>query len=303
MKLATIFDVQRYSTHDGPGIRTNVFLKGCPLRCEWCSNPESQEKSVEILFDVKRCILCRSCLDPRFGGAMKEVDGRVVPDRTRPVPVGLAKVCPTQAIRLAGRGADVESLVAEVSKDALFFGKSGGGVTFSGGEPLDQVEFLVACIERLEALGIGVAIETCLAVEPENVAAMLAHRVEWLVDVKHVDEEKFLLQTGGHVSQPLENLRAVARSTAAVTFRIPLIPGFNDTDAERQNIFDFIAALERPGPGAPRVDILPYHDLAAGKYHQLGRPNPYTRKLLGKGVLDAWRKAALDRGFEISIGG
>jgi len=297
-----IFDVQRYSTHDGPGIRTNVFLKGCPLRCEWCSNPESQERAVEILFDEKRCLRCRSCLDPQFGGAMKEVDGRIVPDRTKPVPAGLARVCPSQAIRLAGRVTDVDALVTELSKDAVFFSKSGGGVTFSGGEPLDQPEFLVACIERLAALGISVAIETCLAVEPETVAAVLAHNVEWLVDVKHVDEEKYLLQTGGHVGQSLENLRAIARSTPAVTFRIPLIPGFNDTDAERKQIFDFLAALERPGPGAPRVDILPYHDLAAGKYHQLGRPNPYGRKL-PPGVLEGWRKAALDRGFEISIGG
>jgi len=234
---------------------------------------------------------------------MKEVDGRIVPDRTKPVPAGLATVCPSQAIRLAGRDAEVDALVAEVSKDRLFFEKSGGGVTFSGGEPLAQLGFLVACIEKLEALRISVAIESCLAVEPESVAAVMAHRVEWLIDVKHVDEEKYLLQTGGHVAQSLQNIRAIAKSTSAVTFRIPLIPGFNDTDAERTQIFDFIAALERPGPGAPRLDILPYHDLAAGKYHQLGRPNPYTRKPLGTGVLDAWRKAAVDYGFEISIGG
>jgi len=298
-----IFDVQRYSTHDGSGIRTNVFLKGCPLRCEWCSNPESQQRSVEILFDAKRCIKCRSCLDPRFGGAMRELDGAIVPDRSVPVPPGLGKVCPTQAIRLAGREAEIETLVAEAAKDRLFFAKSGGGVTFSGGEPLDQLDFLLGCVQRLEALGISVAVESCLAVEPEAVEALLAHRIEWLIDVKHVDEEKTLLQTAGRVDQMLENIRLIAKNAAKVTFRIPLIPGFNDTDGERRRIFAFIGSLDRASPAPPRVDILPYHDLAAGKYYQLGRPNPYVRKPLAKNVLDDWRKAAADYGFEVNIGG
>ena len=219
-----IFDVQRYSTHDGPGIRTIVFLKGCPLRCQWCSNPESQQKGLEILFDAHRCILCRSCLRPEFGGAMRELDGRIVPDRSKPVPAGLSQACPTQAIRLAGREAEVESLVAEVCRDRAFFEKSGGGVTFSGGEPLDQVEFLLRCIERLSALGVGVAIESCLAVEPSALEPFLDYRIEWLVDVKHVDEDAYLMQTGGHVDQVLANLRTLSRSSSCVTYRIPLIP-------------------------------------------------------------------------------
>jgi len=298
-----IFDVQRFSTHDGPGIRTLVFLKGCPLRCDWCSNPESQRSSVEILFDPKLCILCHSCLRPEFGGAMKEVDGKVVPDRSKPVPDGLAAVCPTRAIRLAGRQVEVETLVAEIARDKAFFAKSGGGVTFSGGEPLDQLEFLKQCFEKLTALGIPIAIESCLAVERQAVEALLEYPIEWLVDVKHVDPEKYLAQTSGSVDQLLDNLRLLSKSAKKITYRIPLIPGFNESDEDRELILGFIGSLDRASPGAPKVDILPYHELAAGKYAQLGRANPYHRKPLSNETLESWRTSAARLGALVSVGG
>ena len=298
-----IFDVQRFSTHDGPGIRTLVFLKGCPLRCDWCSNPESQRSSVEILFDPKLCILCHSCLRPEFGGAMKEVDGKVVPDRSKPVPDGLAAVCPTRAIRLAGRQVEVEALVAEIARDKAFFAKSGGGVTFSGGEPLDQLEFLKQCFEKLTALGIPIAIESCLAVERQAVEALLEYPIEWLVDVKHVDPEKYLAQTSGSVDQLLDNLRLLSKSAKKITYRIPLIPGFNESDEDRELILGFIGSLDRASPGAPKVDILPYHELAAGKYAQLGRANPYHRKPLSNETLESWRTSAARLGALVSVGG
>lgn len=297
------FDVQRYSTHDGPGIRTVVFLKGCPLRCQWCSNPESQETGREILFDSRRCILCRSCLSPEFGGAMREQDGRVVPDRSKPVPPGLAKACPTQAIRLAGREVTVDALVEEVLRDRAFFSKSGGGVTFSGGEPLDQLWLLEACVARLAVLGVPVAVETCLAVETSALKPLLGRQIQWLLDVKHVDEEKFLLETAGSVDQVLDNLRAVSRVEPSVTYRVPLIPGFNEAPEDRERILGFLASLERASSEALRVDLLPYHDLAASKYHQLGRPNPYHRGKLNPAVLEAWRSAAAERGFHVNVGG
>jgi pyruvate formate lyase activating enzyme len=298
-----IFDVQRFSTHDGPGIRTVVFLKGCSLRCQWCSNPESQQRDAEILFDARRCIACRSCLAPQFGGAMREVAGAIVPDRSRPVPPGLATVCPTRALRVAGREASVDTLVTEVTQDTAFFTKSGGGVTFSGGEPLDQVEFLEACVRALSARGVSVAVESCLAVEPEALAKLLAYPLDWLVDLKHVDAEAYLYQTSGHVDQALNNLRTLARSTARITYRIPVIPGFNEGDADRTKLLDFLGSLERVSTDAVRVDLLAYHELAAGKYAQLGRPHPYTRGRLVPGVMDAWRDDAQARGFSVNVGG
>ena len=298
-----VFDVQRYSTHDGPGIRTVVFFKGCPLRCDWCSNPESQKVELEILFDSTRCVGCRACLHPQFGGAMHEVEGKIQPDRTKTVPRALAAVCPSLALRVAGREVEVDALVREVVKDQAFFAKSGGGVTFSGGEPLDQPEFLLQCIEKLEALGVPVAIETCLAVESAVLLPFLEHNIQWLVDVKHLDPQRFLTRTAGDVAWVVSNVRLVSDKADHVAYRVPLIPGFNDSDSDRDWILGFIASLERRSLGPVCVDVLPYHDLAAGKYHQLGRPNPYTRDRIGQETLEGWKKAAGSLAMTLTVGG
>jgi pyruvate formate lyase activating enzyme len=303
VKRPILFDVQRYSTHDGPGIRTVVFLKGCPLRCEWCSNPESQSVGLEILFEATRCVGCRACLRPEFGGAMHEVEGKIVPDRSKPVPRELAGVCPSLALRIAGREVEAEALVHEVLKDKAFFDKSGGGVTFSGGEPLDQPEFLLECVQRLEMVGVSVAIESCLAVEASALLPFLGHNIHWLVDVKHLDADKLAAKTAGDAPSILANLRLLASREVQVTYRVPLIPGFNDSDVDRDAILGFIALLERPPTARVRVDVLPYHDLAAGKYQQLGRPNPYTRERIAQPTLEGWKNAAANRGIELSWGG
>jgi pyruvate formate lyase activating enzyme len=304
MAYAPIFDIQRFSIHDGPGLRTVVFLKGCPLRCAWCSNPESQAKEREILFDAKRCVHCRACLAPAFGGALREVEGHILPDRSRPLPEGLDAVCPSLAIRVAGRDMEAADLIAEVAKDEAFFRRSGGGLTFSGGEPLLHPDFLLDCTERAEALGIPVAIETCLAVGQPPLKALLAHGIHWLLDVKHVDAAAFKAGTGGELGMVLGNMALIAAASPTVTFRIPLIPGFNDSGAARDGIFDFIAGLERPVPTPPEVHILPFHNLAAGKYSHLGRDYAYAGSpKLGEAVLEAWKRHARERGFAVAIGG
>ncbi len=299
-----IFDIQRFSTHDGPGIRTIVFLKGCSLRCTWCANTERQSEEPEILFSSKRCIGCRSCLAPQFGGAMQAHVGRVMPNRTKSVPLALVGVCPSLAIRVAGKHIEIDDLMTQLVCDRPYFMKSGGGVTFSGGEPLNQPEFVAECVTRLADLGVGSAIETCLAVERKNVELLLPLPLYWLVDVKHVDEEKFLQETGGHVEDVLSNIALVARSAYHVTFRIPLIPSFNHSDEDRKRIFDFIASLERAEDGPPRVDILPCHDLAAGKYMQLGRPNPFKAiPSPSDHLVNEWKSEAKRYGFTTDIGG
>lgn len=299
-----IFDIQRFSTHDGPGIRTVVFLKGCPLRCTWCANPESQSQEREILFSADRCIGCHACLAPEFGGAMQFDAGGVLPDRNQPVPAALGAVCPSLAIRVAGKDVGAEELVAILARDRRYFDKTGGGVTFSGGEPLKQSAFVAECVARLAAMGIGSAIETCLAVEPAEIEPLLAYPIHWLVDVKHVDEEIFLHETGGHVDQVMAAIALVARRAPSLSFRIPLIPGFNAGDEDRRRIFEFIASLDRAAEGPPRVDILPCHDLASGKYLQLGRSNPYTASPRPSAqTVDAWKSDAARYGFITDIGG
>lgn len=304
MATAPVFDIQRFSIHDGPGVRTVVFLKGCPLRCAWCSNPESQAMEREILFDGKRCVHCRACLAPSFAGAMREEDVKVRPDRSKPVPESLDTVCPTLAIRVAGREMDADQLMEEVSKDLAFFRRSGGGLTFSGGEPLLHPEFLLECVRRAEALGIPVAIETCLAVGRQPLEALLAHPIHWLVDLKAVDEAAFREGTGGDIAPVLDNIALIATRAGEVTIRIPLIPGFNAGAESRERIFDFIAGLGRPAGKPLAVHILPFHDLAAGKYSHLGRAYAYAgAPKLEAAVLDEWRRQAGKRGFPITIGG
>jgi pyruvate formate lyase activating enzyme len=234
---------------------------------------------------------------------MHELEGRIVPDRSKPVPRELAGVCPSLALRVAGREVEAEVLVREVLKDRAFFDKSGGGVTFSGGEPLNHPEVLLESIVRFEAEGVSVAIETCLAVEAPVLLPFLGHNIHWLVDVKHTDADKLADKTAGDALAILELVRLIASREAQVTYRVPLIPRFNDSDADRDAILSLIASLERPPSAGVRVDLLPYHDLAAGKYQQLGRANPYTRERIAPLTLESWKNAAATRGIDLSWGG
>jgi pyruvate formate lyase activating enzyme len=235
---------------------------------------------------------------------MREVDGQVLPDRSKQVPDGLDAVCPSLAIRVAGRVYTSEDLVVELLKDEVFFRQSGGGVTFSGGEPLIHQAFLLACVADLQANGISVAIETCLAVDTHTLDRFLAYPILWLLDLKHVVPGIFKEKTGGDLELVLRNLRKIAATAPAVTFRIPLIPGFNDGDKDREGLFDFIAGLDRATEAPPEVHILPYHDLAAGKYSHLGRDYPYAGipGIDGKSP-EKWKAEAARRGFRASIGG
>jgi pyruvate formate lyase activating enzyme len=307
-----IFDIQRFSTHDGAGIRTIVFLKGCPLRCAWCENPESQETGPELLFDPKHCIDCASCLRPEADAYMHRNESgsisavhRGLGIRTESAgPAALAELCPSRAIRVAGRLVSAEEIIAEVMKDEAFFRKSGGGVTFSGGEPLMQPVLLRELLGAFAERGVDCAVESCLAIGRGILESILPFRPTWLVDLKHTDAGIFCEGTGGDLAEVMANFTLLAESGARIVFRVPVIPGFNDDDASMHGIMEFAASLPRPSGGKPRMDLLPYHDLAAGKYAALGRPYPYPRSLA---VTQSWlrRQAEAGRalGMEIAIGG
>jgi pyruvate formate lyase activating enzyme len=308
-----IFDIQRFSTHDGPGIRTVVFLKGCPLACAWCENPESQSFRPELLYTRSRCVGCGACLEVAKGGALRpDPSGGILIDRGVEPPAGFGAVCPALALRIAGRETAVPEIIAEVLKDKSFFDKSGGGLTLSGGEPLAQIDFAIGLFEAALAEGIDIAIESCLAVRGASVERAAALPLRWLADLKHTEPGVFLEWTGGDLRPVLSNLEYLAGRGADLTLRVPVVPGFNDDEASMRGILGFAAAL--PGPagsrasgrvdGRRRVDLLPYHDLAAGKYAGLARAYAFPPGLRVEGArMKDYAELGRSLGLEVSIGG
>ncbi len=296
-----VFDIQRYSTHDGPGIRTTVFLKGCLLRCAWCQNPEGQSFRPELMHSTGRCIACNSCLMPSLGGVMhRNGSGTLQVDRAKPVPPEAALVCPSLALRVAGRIMSVDEVMAEVEKDEAFYAKSGGGLTISGGEPLAQADFTDALVRTALGRGISVVIESCLAASPEAVDRLSALPVLWLADLKHADPVAFARGTGGSLVSVAVALELLAARGADIILRVAVVPGFNDDDTSMQAILENAAAL---GTRSRRVVLLPYHELAAGKYVALDREYSMMPGLaVPPGRLARFVEMGAALGLSVSIG-
>lgn len=222
-----------------------------------------------------------------------------------------AGLCPSLAIRVAGRIMSVKEIIKVVMKDEIFFSNSGGGVTFSGGEPLLQPELLLELATTFIGLGLDCAIESCLAVGADNLEPFLDLPLTWLVDLKHTDTLLFREGTGGDLSIVLANMERLARRGAKLVFRVPVIPGFNDNDQALDAIVAHAADLSRlaglgPGPSRPQacLDLLPYHDFASGKYAALGRPYPYPQGLsVSRILLEHYARVGIERGLATTIGG
>lgn len=267
-----IFDLQRFSVHDGPGIRSLVFFKGCPLRCEWCSNPESHRFEPEILFDQAKCIGCRNCVTVCPNGAVWVEADTLRYDRSRCNACGCcAEACYSEARVLKGTVVSAEWVEAQVVKDQVFFANSGGGVTLGGGEPLAQPEFARAILRRCRERGLHTAVETCGQTPWSHLQLALPWTNLFLFDLKHVDPAKHRIHTGGDVGLILSNLARLAAAGLPVIVRIPIVPTFNDEPAEIAAIANRIAAL-----GLREVHLLPYHSLGRGKYRLLGQDYLFT---------------------------
>jgi len=271
--LGLIFDVQRYSIHDGPGIRTTVFFKGCPLRCWWCHNPEGIDSGKELMYFEYKCLHCGTCANVCPMGAI-EFDGSPKVSRHLCIACGsCSTACPSDALRLVGREYTVDELMKEIERDVLYFDNSDGGVTFSGGEPLYQHEFLLEVLKECKKRDIHRTLDTS-GFAPQEVLALVADHVDlFLYDLKLIDEREHIKYTGVSNAQIKENLRFLVNYGRAkdIILRFPVIPGINDTPDNVDDMVEFISTLK----GLRELDLLPYHDVSE-KYSRLDRDYKMT---------------------------
>jgi len=263
-----IFDIQRFSVNDGPGIRTTVFFKGCPLTCLWCSNPESQHDVPELLFNETLCTRCYRCLEICPSGASRKLpDGSVHLNRELCTGCGqCAAVCPSEARVISGRLMTVAEVMAIVKSDELFYRNSGGGMSASGGEPTRQPEFLIRLFSACHDLGIHTTLDTCGYTPWETLESVLSVTDLVYYDIKHLDGEKHRVLTGVDNKLILDNARRIAASGKPMALRFPLIPGHNDSEEDIRLFAEFARELK-----PMRADILPLHQFGSKKYQRLDR--------------------------------
>lgn len=261
-----VFDVRRFSVHDGPGIRTTVFLKGCPLSCWWCHNPESQRYATEFMLRENRCIRCGLCLPACPEHAIQRTAQDYFTDLALCNQCGeCVPVCPAEAREIVGKPVSVELLMEEIKRDIPFFDESGGGVTFSGGEPLMQPRFLLQMLQACQGIELHTALDTSGYADWSILDPISEFTDLFLYDLKLVDPQAHQKYCGVSNELILSNLRKLSQKGSAIYLRVPVIPGITDTG---QNL-DQIAGLARSLTGIKRVDILPYHQAALGKYSRL----------------------------------
>lgn len=265
---AVLFNLQKFCIHDGPGIRTTVFFKGCPLSCHWCANPESQNIRQEITRDLEKCVQCLTCLQVCPNGAMMVSPLKNIQYcREKCMQCGhCVEICPTGALELCGKSYTLEEVLAEVCKDKEFYDDSGGGVTFSGGEFLLQPDFAIELATKLHQEKIHVAGETSGFATQKVFAHILPHIDLVLFDMKHYDTKKHREITGVDPELIWQNLQMAAYSDQQLLVRIPVIPGINDS---LEDAASFVVKLKEFGQ--TRVQLLPFHQLGQKKYDILGK--------------------------------
>jgi len=297
-----IFDIKHYAIHDGPGIRMVIFLKGCNLNCAWCHNPEGISAEQERMYSPARCIGCVTCVEACPNRALTLTEEGIVTDTALCRMCGTcAEVCPTKAIEMSGNLMTVDAIMTEIEKERVFFEQSGGGVTFSGGEPLLHQEFLIKLLDECGRRGIHRVVDTAGLVNTDILLEVAKRTDLFLYDLKMMDSKRHLKWTGVPNGKILENLRMLAESGANINIRIPLIGVVNDDEENITETARFVAGL--PGKKIA-VNLLPYHKIAMTKYQKLGRAEAF--QLLEEPELETIKRAMEifgEYGIEASIGG
>ncbi len=298
----SIFDIQRFSLNDGPGIRTIVFLKGCPLTCWWCSNPESQRRRPVVMHDASVCVGCRLCEQAcRHRAVTFTDDGTRLFSYDKCMGSGdCAAVCPTGALVMKGNTINVRALIDILKRDRSFFRHSGGGVTLSGGDPLIQPDFARELLKACKAQGWNTAIETEGCADPSVVLETIQYIDHILLDIKHMDPEKHRLFTGVSNELIISNAKKIA-AFSPLTIRVPVIPKFNHSEKEIGDIARFAASLAN----VTCVHLLPYHSLGENKYRMMGleyKMNRLSVDSLGNKDLEVYRPIVEQAGVRCRIG-
>ncbi|HVO20751.1 MAG TPA: glycyl-radical enzyme activating protein [Anaeromyxobacter sp.] len=301
--MGRVFDVQRFSVHDGPGIRTTLFLKGCPLRCAWCQNPEGLEGAIHLWHFPNLCASCGTCVKACSRGAISLGEAGWKLDRARCDLCGdCLTACPRNALGLDGRDLEVDEAVNQLSADRVFYDVSGGGVTFSGGDPLLQAPFVAEVARGVKALGIHTALETSLQAPWETVESLLPLIDLFLVDVKLADPERHARATGQDGSTIRENLRRLVRTldgaaAQRLRLRVPLVPGFTADPENLAAVADLIASLDR----SLSVELMNFNPLAAAKYRRMGKDHALADRTTSysEQELAGFRAVLVGRGLSV----
>lgn len=302
MSQPLIFDIKRYAINDGPGIRITIFLKGCPLSCDWCHNPESQSTKMQKMYTNTKCIGCEKCVEACEQNACTLTPNGIVTDPNACILCGkCAEVCPTKATEMSGELQSIDQIVEAIERETVFFDQSNGGVTISGGEPLMHSDFLIKLLDACGEKNIHRVVDTTGFAKTKTLLEVAERTEHFLFDLKMMDDKKHKEYTGVGNEVILKNLKVLSESGASINIRIPLIKGVNDDDENIEQTARFIASLKGK---KKKINILPYHGIAAKKYEKLGLL--YNERSMAEPSVEVQRKVIQkfeEYGLEAMIGG